>query len=242
MGEESLTDWLLYRLSATVPWIRYLPFNRYEEGTATGADWEWWLVGDARSLGIRVQAKNFAGVDDVYRLLAYANRRGLQIEMFLEAATENKLLSLFALYHADPLVKTTLCSDWSSHLPANRGVFFADAERCYVQFVKPGRRRLDPLEVLGHSCSLPCLFCCGVTSDSSAGRLDEIIGYIRRSLRTDPAAPLPGVWEVLPPHVEALLNSQRAEPPHWIASEFANRLRGVSALLAFDLRSGTPQA
>lgn len=239
VGEESLTDWLLYRLSTSVTWIRYVPFNRYEEGTATGADWEWWLVGDSGSLGIRVQAKNLAGVDDVYPLLAYANRRGLQIEMLLEAAAHNNLLPLFAFYHADPPVGTTLCPGSSSH-PRADGVFLADAEGCYVEYVKPGRRRVDPIEVLGHSCRLACLFCCGATSDASTLRLDDMLGYIRGSLRVaDPGAALPGVWQVPPPHVAALLDSQRAEPPHWIETEFANRLRGVSGLLAFDLRSET---
>ncbi len=241
VGEESLTDWLLYRLSDSVPWVRYLPFSRCEEGTATGADWEWWLIGDSCSLGIRVQAKNFARVDDVYPLLAYANRRGLQIEMLIEAAAQNKLLPLFALYHGDPPVRTTCCPSWSSHPPADSGVFLADAERCYAAYVKPGRRRVDPLEVLGHSCSLACLFCCGAASDEAAVRVDDIITYIHRSLRVTNQGPLPGVWEVPPPHVAALLESQRAEPPHWIATEFASRLRGVSALLAFDLRSQTMQ-
>ncbi len=50
VGEESITDWFLYRLSESVIWIRYLPFTRREEGTMTGADWEWWLIGDSQSL------------------------------------------------------------------------------------------------------------------------------------------------------------------------------------------------
>lgn len=247
VGEESLTDWFLYRLSASFAWIRYLQFTRHKEATATGADWEWWLVGDDRSLGIRVQAKNFAGVDDVYPLLAYANRHGLQIELLLEAAAQDNLLPLFALYHADPPVRTTLCPGWSSHPPGDHGVFLADAERCYVKYVKSGRHRIDPIGVLGQSCSFACLFCCGATSDASTVRVGEIVRYIRRSLRgTDPVpggndGPVPGVWEAPPPHVTALLNSQRTGPPRWIESEFANRLRGISALLVFDLRCGTAQ-
>lgn len=236
VGEESLTDWLLYRLSALASWIRYIPFSRYDEGTKTGADWEWWFVGDATSLGIRVQAKSFGDIDDVYRLLAYTNKRGLQVEMLLEAAATNKLLPWFAFYHSEPTPNTTLCSQWSSHSRAN-GVFVADAERCYDQFVRPGRHRIGPVDVLSQSCALPCLFCCAPRSDPPPSLVDELIAHIRRSLRTDPAVPLPGVHESLPGHVMALLNSQRAEPPHWIAREFAGHLRGVSALLAFDLRS-----
>ncbi len=242
VGEESITDWFLYRLSDSVPWVRYLPFTRREEGTRTGADWEWWLIGDSRSLGMRVQAKNFARAADAYPLLAYANRRGLQIEMLMEAAAQNKLLPLFALYHGDSRVGTTLCPGWTSHAPGDQGVFLADAERCYSNYVKPGRRRVDPLEVLSQSCSLACLFCCSAVSDASLVGIDDILAYIRSSLRQTNQASLPGIWESPPPHVAALLEALRAEPPHWIETEFASRLLGVSALVAFDFRGAATRA
>lgn len=53
--EESLTDWLLYRLSKNLPSLKYKEFNRHEEAR-TGADWEWWLIGNSESLCLRVQA------------------------------------------------------------------------------------------------------------------------------------------------------------------------------------------
>src|SRR4051812_39766278 len=79
VGEESLTDWLLFQLSERIPRLRYIKFTRHREARVTGADWEWWFVGLTASLGIRVQAKRLA-LGDNYPALAYSNKYGLQIE------------------------------------------------------------------------------------------------------------------------------------------------------------------
>lgn len=103
--EESLTDWLLYQLTERTAWIKYRKFTRYDESTLTGADREWCLVGDRRCLMMRVQAKKILGHNDLYPHLAYANRRGLQIEHLIENARQRNMLPFYVLYHVAPAVR-----------------------------------------------------------------------------------------------------------------------------------------
>jgi hypothetical protein len=84
VGEESLTDWLLFEVSERLPQVRYHKFNRFEEARASGADWDWWFVGNRVSMGWRVQAKKLKKDSDNYADIARANRFGLQIEKLLE--------------------------------------------------------------------------------------------------------------------------------------------------------------
>ena len=41
--EETLTDWLLYRISRQLASVYYIAFSRHQEARVTGADWEWWI-------------------------------------------------------------------------------------------------------------------------------------------------------------------------------------------------------
>ena len=57
VGEESITDWLLFALSESLTSLKYKTFSRHKEARETGADWEWWFVDDKKALCLRIQAK-----------------------------------------------------------------------------------------------------------------------------------------------------------------------------------------
>jgi len=44
VGEESLTDYLLWQVSRHLECVKYVKFTRHQEARFTGADWEWWFV------------------------------------------------------------------------------------------------------------------------------------------------------------------------------------------------------
>jgi hypothetical protein len=206
----------------------------------TGADWEWCLVGDGRCLRIRVQAKKILGHGDLYPHLAYANRRGLQIEMLLGSALENNMLPFYALYHVMPSTPPVRCRT-SPHDAAN-GIFLADAVELYEKRIKVGRQRIDSGQLLADSNPLSCMFCCASRISAADGPFfDKIYNYILESYpvgsRPTPQNPYPGIHETVPAYVEALLQSGEREPPGWIESEFKESLQDVSALLVFDLRA-----
>lgn len=104
--EESLTDWLLYRVSQLTPCVQYLTFTRNEEASI-GADWEWWIITkdccEKRKCAYRflVQAKKLHPMKDNYPSLAYCNRNGLQIDLLYEAAKQRSAMPLYILYSAN---------------------------------------------------------------------------------------------------------------------------------------------
>ena len=241
VGEESLTDWLLYQLTERAAWIKYQKFTRHEESVQTGADWEWWFVGDQRCIGIRVQAKKLLGHSDVYPHLAYANRRGLQIEMLLDSARQYNMLPFYALYHAMPTMPPVKCKA-STHAGAH-GIFLADAVEVYEKWVKVGRQRIVPERLLADSNPLTCMFCCAAAmSRTDAPCFETVHDFIFEHYPVATHATqensdvLPGIHERVPAHVQALLQSPDGEQPAWIESEFKQRLQDVDSLLVFDLR------
>src|SRR5271156_2283041 len=84
--EESLTDWFLDWTALHCREFHYTLFNRHEEGKITGADWEWWILGESNALKMRVQAKRLKDNDDNYPDLARSNAHGLQIEKLIADA------------------------------------------------------------------------------------------------------------------------------------------------------------
>ena len=101
VGEESITDWLLFALSESLTSLKYKTFSRHKEARETGADWEWWFVDDKKALCSRIQAKKLFASKDNYNSLAYTNKYGLQIEKLIDnAKTKNALLFIhFTIPH-----------------------------------------------------------------------------------------------------------------------------------------------
>lgn len=99
--EESITDWLLYRLSQMTDKIRYITFTRNEEASS-GADWEWWILTrlGKETVGYRflVQAKKLKAHKDNYAGLCYSNKNGFQIDLLQENAKERGALPVYAMY------------------------------------------------------------------------------------------------------------------------------------------------
>jgi hypothetical protein len=180
VGEESLTDWLLFQLQKrSSRRVLYRKCTRHEESTLTGADWEWWIVGDTRNMGIRVQAKKLSR-DDCYPQLAYTNRRGLQIEMLLDSARHFKMLPFYALYHASPSIPKVRC-EGAFHTGGPQGAFLADAVELYEKWVKGGRQRIDAARLLADSSPLACLFCCaGTMGADDEPFFEKVLAWIRQ--------------------------------------------------------------
>src|SRR5439155_23288711 len=105
--EESLTDWLLDRISSQSPRFHYSAFSRHTEARETGADWEWWLLFPQHSYRLGVQAKKLNANADHYAVIAHVNRYGLQVEMLLENSRKADALPFYAFYSGIP--SPTMC-------------------------------------------------------------------------------------------------------------------------------------
>jgi hypothetical protein len=245
VGEESLTDWLLFELSERIPSVRYIKFTRWDEARTTGADWEWWFVSGRLSLGARVQAKKLALDQDNYPALAYANKHGMQIEKLREDATRSGLLAFYALYcdnRAGAKVKCGLRPDAG----LDEGVFLAGANGLYAAHIQKGRCRAEAADILAGANPLSCLFCCPLTM--SPGSVEGLYHYVQTYYpdALDPAL-LPevtkgagderlGLHREPPSYVTALLEFAQREVPRGWEREYPVPVDETNALVVFDLR------
>jgi len=224
VGEESLTDWMLYSLSSRLPWVKYRKFTRYQESHQSGADWEWWFVSQNAALGARVQAKKFDPGADVYPALAYKPRTGLQIKTLLQASARDSLVPLYILYTSLP--KPRVLCPLKPKRKTGDGAFVAVAQQVYDLFVRPGRVKILADSVVQRSNPLSCLMCCPLVASD-----DPVLGLWKHFSQYFRAGEYTGVdllRPAAPAHVMALMGENEAPP---------DRERGdIGALVVFDLR------
>lgn len=100
-GEETITETTLLQLAWEFPHhFRIKAFSKKQEGR-NGSDWEWWIGGYDRWLGMRVQAKKIRyGHDEFWRLQSYKRRGSAdkQIDVLLRQARKDRLNPVYCLY------------------------------------------------------------------------------------------------------------------------------------------------
>lgn len=227
VGEESLTDWLLYDLSRRVPRVAYQKFTRWDEGTRTGADWEWWLWFDAFALGVRVQAKRLAASDN-YAGIAYSNRTGMQIDLLRDDARQEGLLAAYCFY-----TSSTLPSKCGKAPSPGQGAYMADADDIFNAVIAPGRRRVTPSDVLAETTPLSCWFCCPLMAHADGGR--TVPFFDRYHQRFAEAWPERGFREVPPEYALRLLEAPSVDLERDNRSNLGYE-GSAGALLVVDLR------
>ncbi len=241
VGEESITDWLLFEVSDQLPSVRYIKFTRFEEARLTGADWDWWFVAKHLSMGWRLQAKKLVTGTDHYGDLARANRFGLQAEKLLDSARSDNLLAFYSLYHAPSGSPVVSCKGFAG-AGAEEGVFLTAARSVYDTFIRPGRQKVDADPLIALSNPLSCLFCCPLSGGPSPLPVERLYEYVREyhrgAIQTEAGqeSQQPGLHTRLPRHVAAVLEFPDGEVPNWYEPEFRLATQHTGALLIFDLR------
>jgi len=239
VGEESITDWLLYNLSLKVPTLKYRKFTRHEEAKRTGADWEWWFIDDYKGLSLRVQAKRIMNGKDNYDGLAHTNRYGLQIEKLIDDSKRKNSLPFYSLYHAPDGNPHVLCRGMQN-AGQGQGVFLAGAVNLYSEYIVGGRKRIEAEDLLSRSNPLHCLVCCRKFGPNISG-VDGIYSYLKEYYsenieKLNSNIDSPGLHKKAPEYVLSLLKLEEAEIPDWWEKEFSHQIEGLNALLVVDLR------
>lgn len=243
VGEESITDWLLYDLSAKVSGLKYLKFTKPQEARVTGADWEWWFIGNQQSLRLRIQAKRLRLGMDAYPSLTYTNRHGLQIDKLLNDARANNALAFYAIY-VEPGQYVQLCGGPVQHKSPNQAIYLAAANTINRRFVSPARRPVSVADVVEHSNPIECLVCCPYNRHQAANAIDGLDQFINNYFRdsrvdgnSDIAEERRGLAEELPAYVSSLLDRSDDDRFEWYEREFSGQLPEVDGIVTLDLRS-----
>lgn len=233
VGEETITDWLLFNLSEKIPFLKYKQFSRIEEGRKTGADWEWWFVfSKDKSFAARVQAKKLKKGKDNYSGIAYTNTHGLQIERLIADAQKDGFASFYALYSTeDP--KHTMCREEGIH-----GVFWGEANKLKEEILLKPRKKISEAEILQHTNPIACLFCCPLTFNSSEGFKQYLEHYFNTFKSQSESANDDTEKEIgfqkTPNYILDILSKE--DLPDWWEKEYQYRLGKTKAILVIDLR------
>lgn len=194
IGEETLTDLLLYMLMESHPsQLAVHKFTRHAE-RKSGADWEWALGGYGGWFRMRVQAKKLNPERERFEsLMPYrGNQRTRQVNSLLRHARTDGLYPAYCFYatHVNGTPARSPCAcDGRLEL---MGCMIADAKLVRQLIL---RRQVSHSAVASISMPLHCLVCCTQQSPNLATRARGL------SVRLRSAS--------LPPHFE-----DSEEPDH----------------------------
>lgn len=236
VGEESITDWLLFNISEKLPYIKYKQFSRYVEGRQTGADWEWWFFfSNTQSFAARVQAKKIRLIKDNYSGLAHTTQGSLQIDKLIKDARTKGMAAFYAFYTNSE--SKTLCKGNGK----GSGVYWSEANRVRMEFIQKGRKKVTDSNVLAISNPIECLFCCPLTFKKQYGvqgfkkYLESYFPtYNKQDENSNIRVENLG-FQKTPNHISTLLENQ--EVPDWYENEFRNRIDGIKSIIVVDMRN-----
>lgn len=168
-SEETITDVNLLDLRVRNPRsVEVYRMSKWQEGTKTGADWEWWIGGGHSWVGMRIQAKLLrpGRLSQLPKLMGY--RRGQQLQRLLESAQRDGLFPIYCFYNAEqwfPWPSCHLCDP----MPATFGCAIVPAPHPWAEWL--GDHSLHWRSAALQLPALPwsCLVCPGCWLAPDAG-------------------------------------------------------------------------
>ena len=256
--EESLTDWLLDRISTGCSRIVYQTFSRWEE-SQNGIDWEWWvLTGENQNsctgYCFLVQAKKLKAGEDNYPSVAYSNKNGFQIDLLRKSAIQKGALPMYMFYSTasadnlrskciEPLFSSSY-AEWCRN--CLNGCFLSPADLIYKELFDVPRRKLGEEDILGLSLKLSLL---DRFNPNSADKYMSIlnkryINFVQNMEKQDGGIHLSHEFmhrgirhhnSDIPNYVWDILQAQGREV-EWLQKEFRYQLETLAGVGVIDLR------
>jgi hypothetical protein len=219
VSEESLTDFLLLDLKRALPNNVFIKkFSKLQEGKTTGADWEWWFIGQGRGFGMRVQAKKLStGTQKYEELGRLAGKKSgtRQVDLLIGDAQKFNLYATYCFYNFWDSKVALPAWRCGSFAPDQRMLGCAIADAVAIEsLIAKGLN--DLRSVAKHCLPWSCLVCCegfaASPQDSLADRTHNIIaGFLAGADDTRQAneRPVPEVLErgQWPRYVSAILEA-----------------------------------
>lgn len=224
VNEESISDWLLYKLNDLNPDIKSIQFNRFVESKTTGADYELWVINHQNSQKYRIQAKRLRPNKDHYDSIAYTNQNGMQITKLLSDSIHNNFIPLYAFYNNEDL------DNKCKFNPKNFGVFISDANELNDEIILKGKRFINSEFLIAKSIPIQCLFCCPLSNSNknefhrtyfSNVKNKNLGNYLSKNL---------------PNYVEQILKNEKEELDKWFFKEFSYLTNEISGIIIVDNR------
>jgi hypothetical protein len=236
--EESLTDWLPDFLEENSPDVRYYEFDRCEETSFLGADWDWWLLLENGCFRVRVQAKKLQLGKNYYPELIQSNQTDSQIDLLLDSSAAKGFYPLY-LFYAKP-------EDFERCrvLPTPTALTICGAQEIYELAFGTPRHHIEYEDIRALSVPLECLFYCPVTRDFPANGPEQFFRhYFQTPLRGRiEEAEVPGddlhrgYEENVPRIIRSLLKMrERDAKTECVLREYRSMFEGSRGVVIFDL-------
>ncbi|MEY8868490.1 DUF6615 family protein [Meridianimaribacter flavus] len=233
VGEESITDWTLYKANDLAPQIIYKQFNRLQEARITGADFELWILTNSINFKARVQAKRLRPNKDLYPSIAYSNSYGLQIEKLIKDSNKKGFKALYAFYNNEN--HDSLCQKNIK----NEGFYLSDAKRLYRQIILSARTQISSEDLIKKSTPFSCWFCCPLSHIRGQNSLSDFIERYYTDSKPENSDDITGLTKEIPSYIEGAINYVNSKKGKAIIDfdfEKEYRIEGVNGLLIIDNR------
>ena len=151
VGEESITDYLLWQIKLAVPNTVYKKWTKKQEN-ANGADWDWYIITNAYTAQLTIQAKRLKSPGKNYTGINHDS--GNQINNLLQIAAQKNFLPLFALYSRED-------GDACRGKVTGEGVQIAAAQKVSaLHSAAITTHKIQTKDLLADAIPLSCLFNC----------------------------------------------------------------------------------
>lgn len=155
--EESVTDFLQFRIQKDLNNVTFIQFNRHEESHEKWADFDLILILDKETWSFRIQAKKLSSRWNYIKL---NHNKWKQIDLLLSSSKKDNRIPLYAFYY----ISKSSSACWKK---ANAPVSILSWTNIKHKFTTIPRKwaKWDAL----YKISLPfsCLFCCDLIKKNS---------------------------------------------------------------------------
>ena len=229
VGEESITDWLLYHISKQSPNIYYKLFSKIKEARVTGADFEFWILNKTKSLKTRIQAKRLRKGKDHYASILYSNKHGLQIDKLISNSVANKARPFYAFYNNEN--EQTKCG----RNITNEGVYIVCANELNRDIVNKPRKKVYTKDLISKSIALSCWFCCPLCQRNMNDSIEEFLNTYYTFDGLDNS----GITENIPNYISEFISTMKEYEEERFEAwerEYQSQLNGVKGIWVIDNR------
>jgi hypothetical protein len=183
--EESITDYLVWQwklVDKRFNYINVTEFDRDQENTITGADYEMelWLVGRSHAIPLVFQAKKVIKTYNGYKAaLNYPENTQAQLKRLLKYAKSQRKLPFYMFYSVPDAHTESKCIRYAASSGAT--IFMADALEI-KDIANSSAKKISKNDLLKKSNPFHCMFCCPLSSANASGgsRLDGLRRYFQR--------------------------------------------------------------
>lgn len=218
--EETFTDLNILELKCRHPSEIYSQaFSKRREGF-NGADWEWWLTNNSRSLwlGLRVQAKVLHLATDTFRHLHYQRGKSktCQLHKLETEAERDGLVPLYCVYTQGISRRSARGRKCLNPNYTSQSYGCALVSTTHVASLQSASKTNDLYSVMKAAVPWHCLVCCASTAHSCSDLPERAWAYLQEEFGEMSSVDIDGE--------ETINLGPRLQPPNYVLNVLESQI------------------